>query len=174
MADIDVKTILLDGQVLGRVGADLASVPLPTAAVRVGCSVYRATARSFAHAGETVPWDGEAFDTNGFHDNSTNPERLTVPTGQGGLYLVVAGLKSSVVGGSEKRWIQSLTKNNTAIRGGTVEVQQRSTSPSAVSVSVVVEAAAADYFAVDLYQDATFGLAMDLAACAFSCTRLSA
>jgi hypothetical protein len=43
-----------------------------------------------------------------------------------------------------------------------------------VSVSVVVEAAAADYFAVDLYQDATFALAMDLAACAFSCTRLSA
>jgi hypothetical protein len=32
--------------------------------------------------------DDENFDTDGFHDNSTNNSRLTIPSGKGGKYWV--------------------------------------------------------------------------------------
>jgi len=32
----------------------------------------------------------ENFDTSGFHDNSTNNTRITIPTGKGGYYLITA------------------------------------------------------------------------------------
>lgn len=35
-----------------------------------------------------IPFAGEDFDTDGFHDNVTNNSRLTVPTGLGGKYHV--------------------------------------------------------------------------------------
>jgi hypothetical protein len=35
-------------------------------------------------------WDlpNESWDTHGFHDNSTNPSRFTIPTGMDGVYLL--------------------------------------------------------------------------------------
>ncbi len=35
-----------------------------------------------------IVWGGETYDTTGFHDNTTNNSRITIPTGQGGFYLV--------------------------------------------------------------------------------------
>jgi hypothetical protein len=52
MPDIDVKTILLDGQVLGRTGADLASIPLPAAPA--------ASAVSFTPTGTIAATDVQA------------------------------------------------------------------------------------------------------------------
>ena len=37
-----------------------------------------------------ITWDAETIDTDAFHDNSTNNSRLTIPTGLGGDYLLVA------------------------------------------------------------------------------------
>jgi hypothetical protein len=34
-------------------------------------------------AGKTVPWDGEDHDTDGFHDNSSNNDRLIIPANLG-------------------------------------------------------------------------------------------
>jgi len=36
-----------------------------------------------------VPLNGEDFDTDGFHDNSTNNQRMTIPAGLGGKYLLI-------------------------------------------------------------------------------------
>jgi len=39
----------------------------------------------------------EYFDTDGFHDNTTNNNRLTVPAGLGGLYIVLARINFDTI-----------------------------------------------------------------------------
>jgi hypothetical protein len=60
------------------------------AASFVGCSVYKVSGSQSVGAGTAaaVTFNGENFDSDGFHDNSTNNSRLTIPTGQGGKYIV--------------------------------------------------------------------------------------
>jgi len=53
----------------------------------VGCRLTQST--SLAINNETwsaLNWDGETFDTHGFHDNSTNNTRITIPSGKAGYY----------------------------------------------------------------------------------------
>lgn len=45
-----------------------------------------------AGVAQAVRWLTEFFDTDDFHDNLTNPSRLSVPAGGAGKYLVTAGL----------------------------------------------------------------------------------
>ena len=37
-----------------------------------------------------ITFNAEEFDTDGFHDNSTNNSRITIPSGKGGKYLIIA------------------------------------------------------------------------------------
>lgn len=37
-----------------------------------------------------VSFNAEVYDTHGMHDNATNNSRLTIPTGWGGYYLLIA------------------------------------------------------------------------------------
>jgi len=53
----------------------------------VGALVTKSASQSVATATHAnVTWNVETFDTNGFHDNSTNNTRMTIPTGYGGKY----------------------------------------------------------------------------------------
>jgi hypothetical protein len=56
----------------------------------VGCSVYKiTTAQSVANDTLTaITYGAETFDTDGFHDNTTNNSRITIPSGKGGNYLL--------------------------------------------------------------------------------------
>jgi hypothetical protein len=54
-----------------------------------GVRVKKSTSQSIPNATETVlTFDTETFDTDGFHDNSTNSGRLTVPVGKAGYYSI--------------------------------------------------------------------------------------
>ncbi len=56
----------------------------------VGASVYKTSNQAIATATTTtITWDAEQFDTNGFHDNSTNNSRMTIPSGYAGKYLII-------------------------------------------------------------------------------------
>lgn len=53
----------------------------------VGCMVYRGSNLSVSNdTFTTVAFDNEEYDTNGFHDNSTNNSRITIPSGKDGYY----------------------------------------------------------------------------------------
>lgn len=68
--------------VLGRTGG------YPTFS---GTRVSLASDASIAHSSNvTVDWTSEVFDTDTYHDNSTNPSRLTVPAT--GYYVSTGGL----------------------------------------------------------------------------------
>lgn len=56
----------------------------------VGARVFNSAAESIADSAWTaLTFDSETFDSDAFHDTGTNPDRLTVPTGKGGTYLLV-------------------------------------------------------------------------------------
>jgi hypothetical protein len=59
------------------------------AAAFCGAKARRTTTQTIA-SDDVFSYDAEDFDTDAFHDNSTNPSRLTVPAGKGGYYLCLA------------------------------------------------------------------------------------
>ena len=59
----------------------------------VGCSIYNSTNFSIANATQTtLTFNFEVFDTNGFHSTVTNTDRITIPTGKFGKYLINASV----------------------------------------------------------------------------------
>lgn len=54
-----------------------------------------------------IPWAGaETFDTAGFHSVTVNPERLTVPPGLGGVYIVGFAVIVPAVSGAVDGWVR--------------------------------------------------------------------
>ena len=71
----------------------------------------RATAQNLANATLTpINFTAEDYDIGAFHDNVTNNDRFTVPTGGNGVYAIIAGLTFS---------------ESTAAGGGTANTGQR-------------------------------------------------
>jgi hypothetical protein len=133
----------------------------------VGVKAYRSASYSLANATVTaVPWDAEEWDTDTFHDNSTNPSRFTVPSGLAGKYLLSATIGTdSSVGGS--RWIILLQKNGSmAIRGGRND-QFISTFPC-LNLTCEVDLAVGDYVEACYYQGTGGAQNLYLAWSAFS------
>jgi hypothetical protein len=80
-----------------------------------GCRVTRSSNGSVFDASTfTAPFDGEDFDTDGYHDNTTNNSRITIPTGKGGYYLVEFSFLVSC-SNSTGTWRVTLDKNSGGI-----------------------------------------------------------
>lgn len=70
-------------------------------AATVGCRVYASSSLSLNNASDTLlTFDSERFDTNTFHDTSSNTGRLTVPSGKAGKYLIGCALNISASPGT--------------------------------------------------------------------------
>jgi hypothetical protein len=66
---------------------------LSTAPTFVGCRAYASNDQNVANSTNVIiGFNNENFDSNGFHDNSTNNSRMTIPAGYGGKYQVFANL----------------------------------------------------------------------------------
>jgi len=77
------------GQVL-TVAGGVPSWATPAGGAFVGVSVTRTAHKNIASGTTTtIDFNSEFYDTDGFHDNTTNNDRLTVPSGKAGKYLVV-------------------------------------------------------------------------------------
>lgn len=54
-----------------------------------GSRVYNSAVQSLATSTDTpITFNSERHDTDAYHDTATNTSRLTVPTGQGGTYII--------------------------------------------------------------------------------------
>jgi hypothetical protein len=61
----------------------------PGPSTAAGCSLKNSANQTISNATYTAfPFDGEDFDTDGYHDNATNNSRITIPAGKGGKYIV--------------------------------------------------------------------------------------
>jgi hypothetical protein len=82
------------GQVLSKTsGTDMAFTWVARDEAYKGVSCKSTTAQSASTGFETViNFASEDFDTNSYHDNSTNNSRITIPTGLGGKYRITGAV----------------------------------------------------------------------------------
>jgi hypothetical protein len=117
-----------------------------------GASVYKTAAQSIANNSFVVlSFDAENFDTDAFHDNSTNNSRLTVPAGKAGKYLVTlqATMDANTAG---TRYAYIRLNGSTVV--GRVQLSP-TTAGNAwyVTVVAVLDLIATDYVEAQLLQD---------------------
>jgi len=126
-----------------------------------GCKVYstNATQATLTTATMTaVPWNAEVFDSDAYHDNSTNPSRITIPSGLGGVYLAVAQIAWQ--GNATGRRYEYITKNGIGGLACARQVDQPANASAVVyQVSGVCLLAAGDYIEAACQQDSGGNLA---------------
>jgi hypothetical protein len=116
----------------------------------VGASIYNNANQSISNATWTVlNFNSENFDTNAFHDNSTNNSRITIPSGKNGKYLVT--MKGHFAGNSTGDRYVSLAKNGAS--AGAWRLSAVSGASIGFGQSVVMDLVATDYLQLEVYQD---------------------
>lgn len=119
----------------------------------VGVQVTKTANTSVSAGGNAqIPWDSEVFDTDGFHDNSTNNARLTVPSGKGGYYKVYFGMQwasSSTVA----RRIVAVYKNGNSSTGTFINnFETSSINFPSCAMAFTINLSAGDWLEIDAYQ----------------------
>ena len=123
----------------------------------VGCSLYKSANASITNATDTtVTFNTESYDTDGFHDTATNAERITIPAGKGGKYLITA--KTTFA--SNATGIRGIYLYKNAAVFLTYNVQPAFTGECNTILSYVVSLNATDYVYFQTYQNS--GSALNL------------
>ena len=104
-----------------------------------------------------ITYDTENFDTDGFHSNTTNKDRITIPAGLGGYYLVVVGAQWNS-GSSGYRQITILKNNTTNVL--IFDYPGFTVSNSYIGKSTIVNLSAGDYINASGYQNSGGSLAL--------------
>jgi hypothetical protein len=143
------------GQVL-TVASGVPSWSTPAASGFVGASAFRTASNLAVNNGvaTAVTMTSESFDTNAFHDNTTNTSRMTIPAGKAGKYLLVGSISFDTVAvSSEIRWY----KNGSPITVGYVVgiVNRNVGGVYGNGATLIVDAAVSDYFEMFAYQGNT-------------------
>ena len=118
-----------------------------------GCRLTKSVGQTISNNTDTmVTWDVETFDVGGYHDNSTNNTRITIPSGKAGYYQINVTLNYAA-NGTGQRCI-TLAKNGTN-RAYNLNIIRAVNSGGYTSVfySDVVYGAVADYFEISTFQD---------------------
>lgn len=123
---------------------------------RRGCKVKKSADQTTANYSSltALTWDSEDIDTDGFHDVSTNSERITVPAGLGGIYIASAWVSTSA--GTVDDQIRLLLYHNNS-SSTTLNLFANTMTPNSVSpyvcVTSIIPMSAGDYVEARL-QDA--------------------
>jgi hypothetical protein len=126
----------------------------PAAASFVGCKLTKSVDQAITNVTTTViSFDGEDFDTDSFHDNSTNNSRITIPSGKGGKYLFV--ISGNFTGAGTTGHLQTnMRKNGSAVAAGAANIYWKNvTDVVGFAVSHILEAVATDYFEFTVYSN---------------------
>jgi hypothetical protein len=116
-----------------------------------GCSVYKGGSNQVvANATVTnVTFEAEQFDTNTYHDNSTNNTRITIPAGYAGKYQINASILYQGNATGDRDFY--IYVNNTDYFG--YNIAKANATAFNLQNSVVLNLAAGDYLEIKTYQD---------------------
>lgn len=107
--------------------------------------VYKSGTQSLsAGVTTTLTWDSEEYDTDAFHDNSSNNSRLTVPSGVT-LVRLTSSINTAAVAG---QLVLSLIKNGANFQGSAAKDCETSGDDSLFMASPPLEVSSGDYFEV--------------------------
>ena len=125
------------------VAGGIPSWAAPAGSSFVGCSISN-TNTNVSIANNTnvkVAMNTEEFDTDGFHDNSTNNTRITIPAGKAGTYLLTGStfFDGHVTGERSDQ----IYKNNSEIKA--TFTPPTGTANCGILVTAVVSLAVSDY-----------------------------
>jgi len=115
-----------------------------------GCSLRQSSGQSISNTTQTdLNFDTEDFDTDAYHSTSTNTNRITIPAGKSGYFVVTAriGYNNNRTG-TRVGW---LLKNGSTYLSSTF-VQPNSSDPTTVTTATVVSLVATDYITMNAYQ----------------------
>jgi hypothetical protein len=117
-----------------------------------GCAVYKVTtSQSLANDTDTdVSFNAEDFDTDGYHDNSTNNTRITIPAGKAGKYL----LQTAIAFASNSTGVRSVGfRKNATSKLGDIIAPALSGFAQRVQHLYVADLAEGDYVTVEVNQN---------------------
>jgi hypothetical protein len=145
------RAIGTTGQVL-TVSGGLPTWATPASPAAVGVMLRLTSTTGISNGtSTTLDFTTELFDTDSFHDNSTNPSRITIPAGKGGKYLVTAstGWDSGASGDRQYR----VFKNGSLLSGTPNNTWQNvSTSTIGQPYAYVFNLVATDYLEFNVVQ----------------------
>ena len=128
----------------------------PAAAGFVGAQLTK-TAQSVATGDYyAVTWDTEAFDTNTFHDNSTNNSRVTIPSGKRNYYRF-SGIMTFASNSTGSRFVR-IHKNGSNIVWVGWLAGLAGGNETGVVFCHTLNATAGDYFELFVKQESGSGL----------------
>jgi hypothetical protein len=145
----------------------------------VGCRAYASNDQNVANSTNVIMgFNNENFDSNGFHDNSTNNSRMTIPTGYAGKYQVFANLAYD--GNTTSNRVVDILKNGSIV--ATSYSGASTTNAITCSINLAMDLAVSDYIQVQTSQGSgstrvvygSSSLSPNQAATAFQLTYLGA
>jgi hypothetical protein len=127
-----------------------------------GVAVKKTAAQSIANATFTAAtWNSEDYDTDGYHDNSTNNSRITIPSGKSG-YFLLSGTLNFDANATGNRGCE-LRKNGSGVNYVYFLAPTTAANEPAIPFSFVINATAADYLELFVYQTSGGSLNMNSA-----------
>jgi hypothetical protein len=160
----------------GDTGATGGSGPL-VAQPRVTLRYANATALPLPNATDVfIPWDTEVEDADGFHSNTVNPTRITVPAGLGGVYLATfSGWYSS--NAANARYTRLYRYNAAGVQQQEVSEIRQGVAGGVATIAMVttpIVLAAGEFVQTSMYQNSAVALTVPVNTTFFQMTRLSA
>jgi hypothetical protein len=126
----------------------------------VGAGIKKSASQSVNNTTFTaIQFNQEDYDTDGFHDNSTNNTRITIPSGKGGYYLI-----TGVIGwdgnGTGNRAAE-IRKNGSAVNYAFFQATAGVANSPVYPMSYTLNLSAADYLELFAYQSSGGALNVD-------------
>lgn len=123
-----------------------------------GVSLWKSANQSYSSgAGVNATFDSELFDTHGYHSTSTNTDRITIPSGKAGYYLIIGRAIWDYKNTGQR--IGYIRKNAGAdILSQAHIFNQGSTCYTYYTCEIVANLAEGDYVVFENYQDGTGSL----------------
>lgn len=144
------------GQVL-TVAGGVPTWATPSAGGATGCTVYsNGTSQSLnGYTTTMIAYGAEIWDSNSYHDNTTNNSRITIPSGKAGKYQINASLSTT---GIVTDWILFLFKNGAAVANvGIFEGKLIRHTVNAEGSCAVLDLAVGDYIQIGFASDLASG-----------------
>ena len=142
-----------------------------TGTTAAGCYLQKSGAQSIANDTYTsITWDTETIDTDAYHSTATNTDRITIPSGKGGKYLVICTIVFAYNSTNTRQ--MRIKKNGTVVSNNIAGATHGNNAP--VFCSTVLDLAATDYITAEGWQNSGGSLNLEGNNLALDSSRFSA